>query len=69
MTTTAAVMKRTTSPPTPVLVIPISLDILGEISSADEVGSRVCKPLVAVVSVGMISDTGPALDLSRTRSE
>ena len=63
MITTTVVINKTARP-TPMLVIIIPLDILEEITSADELAieSRVCKPPVTMVSVGMISDKG--LDLS-----
>ena len=62
MTIRAVPINRTTSPPTAILVIIIPLDILGEMSPADEVGSRVWKLPVTLDSVGAISVT--VLDLS-----
>ena len=52
---TTVTINRTTSTlaPTPLIIIP--LDTLGEMSSADELGSRVCKPPV-VVSEGQSFD-------------
>ena len=52
---------NTTRTPTPIPVIIFPLAVLGELSSADKVGSRVCRPL-AVTSVGMLV---AGLDLCR----
>ena len=59
----AVIISNTTRPPTPTLAKIIQLDIPGDNSSTDEVGSRVCKP-PTIAFVGLIPDTG--LDLSET---
>ena len=65
---TAVTINRTTSTLAPTLAIIIPLDTLGEMSSADELGSRVCKPLIVVLE-GQIFDVDPGLNLSGTESK